>query len=123
MRADALVLALLLAGCRQAPPPATRTPKASTAAADTLVLTTPGGRAVWLAAGREAIDSAGRSCRERTIEIRDSATRVLVPLLYTGDIPVLINDSTIEARLWLHCTPGDPHRVNLRTGQPVRRSP
>jgi hypothetical protein len=57
---------------------------------------------------------------ERTLEIRQDARRIPVPLLYTGAPPRLIDDTTIEARLWLHCKPGDTYRVNLRTGRPTR---
>jgi hypothetical protein len=51
--------------------------------------------------------------------VRDSA-RTLVPLLMTGAVPELVNDSTIRARIWLHCRPGNTYEVNLRTGTPTR---
>jgi hypothetical protein len=31
-----------------------------------------------------------------------------------------VNDSTIEAPVWLHCRPGQVYQVNLATGQPTR---
>jgi hypothetical protein len=118
-----VMAAMLLAACAREKPPAPAGTSEPAAPADTMVLSAPGGRTIWLTAGRTATDSSGASCRERGIEIRSSDDTVRVPLLYTGDIPTVVNDSTIEARLWLHCVAGDPHRVNLRTGQPVRHKP
>lgn len=57
---------------------------------------------------------------ERGLEIRDGTRRTPVPLLYTRDVPRVVNDSTVSARLWTACMPGPEYRVNLRTGQPVR---
>jgi hypothetical protein len=54
------------------------------------------------------------------MEIRAAGKRTPIPLLYTGELPRLITDSTIEAAIWLNCRPGNVYRVNLRTGQPVR---
>lgn len=119
-RLTAIVLLAACAGEKERP---VTTSSAPAAPADTMVLMAPGGRAIWLTAGRMTSDSGGTSCRERGIEIRGGLDTVRVPLLYTGDVPTLVNDSTIEARLWRHCVAGDPHRVNLRTGQPVRHTP
>ena len=87
---------------------------------DSLVLTAPSGAHVWLTAGRDARKLDGTTCAERLIEIRRDTARVRVPLLYTGEAPRLIDDSTIQARLWLHCEPGDLYHVHLTTGQPVK---
>jgi len=38
----------------------------------------------------------------------------------TGVPPTLVNDSTIRARIWLNCRPGNTYEVNLRTGTPTR---
>jgi hypothetical protein len=54
------------------------------------------------------------------MEIRRGAERIPIPLLYTGAPPTRVNDSTIEAAIWLHCHPGNVYQVNLRTGQPSR---
>lgn len=117
------LLALLLAACggpkdaaggRDSAPPAPAPP------ADSLALTAPGGVEVWFTASRRATDSAGRPCVERVMEIRRASTRVAIPLLYTGSAPRLVNDSTLEAPIWLNCRPGNVYQVNLRTGQPVR---
>ena len=89
------------------------------APADSLALQTPHGE-VWFTAAREATDPSGASCRERVMEIRQDGRRTPIPLLYTGGVPRLVDDSTIEAAIWLHCRPGNVYRVNLRTGQPVR---
>lgn len=78
------------------------------------------GDAIWLVTGRTGATDDGRRCDERLIEIRRDTTRLRVPLLYTGDTPRVVNDSTLEAVLWLRCAPGDTYRVSLRTGQPVK---
>jgi hypothetical protein len=88
--------------------------------ADSLVATAPGGVEIWFTLARESTADDGRRCVDRTIEIRRGATRVPVPLLYTGSAPELVNDSTIRARLSDRCVPGDAYLVNLRTGRPVR---
>ena len=90
--------------------------------ADSLVATVPGGAEVWFTLARP--DSAeGRHCVDRTIEIRRGGTRVPVPLLYTGEIPEILNDTTLRARLSNGCRPGDAYLVDLRTGRPVRERP
>lgn len=88
--------------------------------ADSLILTAADGSGVWLTAGRDGRKPDGTVCAERLIEIRRGTARVHVPLLYTGEAPRLVDDSTLEARLWLHCEPGDLYRVHLTTGQPVK---
>jgi hypothetical protein len=88
--------------------------------ADSLVLSSPAGATVWFTASRPAQDSAGRACVERVMEIRRDGKRIPIPLLYTGASPRLINDSTLEAAIWLRCRPGNVYRVNLTTGLPVR---
>lgn len=102
-----------------------RTAAAGTAAAapvvaDSLALRAPDGHEVWLVAGRTGTGPDGAPCNERLLEIRHEGKRIPVPLLYTGDSPRLVDDSTIEATLWLHCAAGDTYRVNLRTGQPLK---
>jgi hypothetical protein len=87
---------------------------------DSLVLTAPDGSEVWFAQARRGMDSAGGSCLERGLEIRRPDTRILVPLLMTGQAPELRNDSTFRARIWLNCRPGNTYDVDLRTGRPTR---
>ncbi len=100
------------AGERASPPPP----------ADSLVATTPGGVEVWYTLARP--DSGdGRGCVDRAIEIRRGGTRVPVPLLYTGEPPQILNDTTLRARLSNGCRPGDAYLVDLRTGRPVRERP
>lgn len=91
--------------------------------AESLALQAPGGVAVWFTDARAAEDSAGRKCVERVMEIRRGGTRLTVPLLYTGEVPKLIDDSTMRARVWLHCEAEDAYRVDLRTGIPTRVKP
>ena len=88
--------------------------------ADSLVLRSPAGVEVWFTASRPAADSLGRSCIERVMEIRRDGKRTPIPLLYTGAGPELVNDSTIRARIWLRCRPGNTYEVSLRTGHPLR---
>ena len=100
------------AGARASPPPP----------ADSLVATAPGGAEVWFTLARP--DSAdGRHCVDRAFEIRRGGTRVPVPLLYTGESPEILNDTTLRARLSNGCRPGDAYLVDLRTGRPVRERP
>jgi hypothetical protein len=112
--------ALLVSGCR----PGQRTPPASSGAAikpaDSLALSDRGRVEVWFTLARTARGSDGRECLERGLEIRRAETRVPVPLLYTGETPTLLDDTTIRAVLWTHCKPVDPYLVDLRTGRPVR---
>jgi hypothetical protein len=102
-------------------PAASETPTAA-APADSLLLRAPRGVELWYTFAREDHDSAGGSCLERALEIRAGDRRVPVPLLYTRDLPRLVNESTVSARIWNRCAPGDEYRVNLRTGQPARAS-
>lgn len=87
---------------------------------DSLVLTAPEGRSVWFSGARASTDSLGTPCVERGLVIVTGGQRKLVPLLMTGVAPTLVNDSTIRARIWLNCRPGNTYDVNLRTGTPTR---
>jgi len=86
---------------------------------DSLVITAPGGEQVWFTSGREAASAEGDTCVERTMQIRSARDTVAVPLLYTGQAPVLVDDSTIRADLWLNCRPGRSYLVHLGTGRPT----
>jgi len=103
---------------KPAPPPARE--EAPPAPADSLALALPSGVEIWFTASRKAMSAEGQGCLERVMEIRDGTTRRLIPLLYTGAPPRLINDSTIEADIWLNCRSGNVYQVNVRSGQPVR---
>ena len=109
-------------GSRGEPAPPNPPPNGTSVArvADTMVLSAPGGTTVWLGPGREARDSGGTSCTERTIEIRRGSSRISIPLLYTLSPPTLLNDSTLRAELARDCRTTAAYRVSLRTGQPVR---
>ena len=116
------LLAVLVAACTSAPPPAQKAavPLEPPRPAESLALPVTADVSVWFAAGRDDKDDSGSACRERVLVIHRDTSRIAVPLLYTGTVPTLINDSTIEAELWLHCKAMDRYRVNLTTGQPVR---
>lgn len=90
----------------------------TTALVDSLALTAPGGAEVWFTDGRVAQDSLGATCRERAMEIRTPHDTVPVPLLYTGEVPTLENDSTLRARVWLNCQARALYLVNIHTGRP-----
>jgi hypothetical protein len=90
------------------------------APADSLVATAPGGVEIWFTLSREGRAADGTRCTDRAIELRRDGTRVPVPLLYTGAVPQVVNDSTIRARLSNQCVPGDAYLVDLRSGRPVR---
>jgi hypothetical protein len=78
------------------------------------------GASVWHTLSREATGPSGERCLERTLEIRrEGVPPVRVPLLYTRDVPRVIDDSTLEARVYLNCAPGDRYRIDTRTGQPT----
>jgi hypothetical protein len=86
---------------------------------DSLVLSGQNGVQVWFTLARAAQSAAGASCTERGLEIRRDGKRIPVPLLYTGDAPTLLNDSTIRAFLWTNCRPVQAYLVDVRSGQPV----
>lgn len=117
-----LTLLLLLAACSTKPPerPAADSVAQAPRPADSLVLTVHGGVEVWFTDSRSAKDSTGKSCVERVMQIRRAEQRIAVPLLYTGSIPRIVNDSTIEAPIWLNCRPGNVYQVDLKTGRPAR---
>jgi len=123
--AGALVVLGACAGDR--PPPAesaaadsVTAPSAFPVLPDSMVLTAPHGVTVWFAGARIGTDSTGATCTERGLVIVRDTSRTLVPLLMTGAAPRLVNDSTMRARIWLHCAPGNTYDVNLRTGAPTR---
>lgn len=120
-----VLLATLLGACggedrdesaREQPP----APAQAAAPADSLVLETPTA-SVWHTLSRLGVSATGDTCLERTIEIRraDSAPPIRVPLLYTRDVPTVIDDSTLEARVYRDCIPGTRYRIDMRTGQPT----
>ena len=90
---------------------------------DALALTTADGVEVWFTAGRKATKADGTPCTERVMEIRRDGRRMAVPLLYTGDQPVIANDTSFYAHIWLNCEPGNLYQVSLRTGQPFYLGP
>jgi len=115
------LLFVLCCGCRSTPPShaVTESPQ-KVGPADSLILTAPHGRQIWFTLARSDRAADGQQCWERGLEIRNAGVRTPVPLLYTGDPPALVNDSTIRATLWINCRAGDRYFVDLRTGHPVR---
>ena len=119
---------LAAAGCARERPAADAGATADSAATatdfpalpDSLVLTAPNGVTVWFSGARVGTDSLGGQCMERGLVIDHGGVPTLVPLLMTGAAPTLVNDSTMRARIWLHCRPGNTYDVDLRTGTPTR---
>lgn len=123
MRYWVIGAALLLVACGEKPRAAASidsTPAAPPKPAAEQVLVTKGGVEVWFTDSRTAHDSAGAACTERVMQVRREGKEIAVPLLYTGAKPTLVDDSTIEAAIWLNCKPGNVYQVNLRTGYPTR---
>jgi hypothetical protein len=117
---SALILLALLAACRTEQP--SRPLGGSTPAtvrADSLVATDRSGLEIWFTLTRIGRAEDGGSCVERGLEIRRGNTRIPVPLLYTGAVPVLLDQTTMRAELWNHCRPVATYLVDLRTGRPV----
>lgn len=117
-----IAVAVTLAGaCRSEERAAAARESGSTSESmDSLVLSSADGVEVWFTSGRVARGADGRQCMERGLEIRRGGTRVTVPLLYTAVPPVLVDDTTMRAQLWTHCSPMDSYLVDLRSGQPIR---
>jgi len=115
-------LALLSACGRTERPQATNRGGVVAEPEESLVTTGPGGVEIWFTLSRPARSSGGQCCLERGLEIRREGRRLPVPLLYTGEAPTVLNDSTMRAILWTHCRPVSPYRVDLRTGRPVREA-
>jgi len=113
-----VAVALVSPGCEGREKPA---PKGEVAEprADSLALAVRPGLEIWYSLHRSAHSPQGAECLERGLEIRQDGRRVPIPLLYTGESPTLINDSTLRAVLWTNCRPLKPYLVNLRTGQPT----
>ena len=100
------------------------TAAAEAAPPDSLALSLADGVEVWYTMARPADSAGGVRCLERTLEVRHpGGTRVGVPLLYTRDLPKVVDDSTLEARLSGDCVPGERYRIDIRSGRPtpVRR--
>ena len=86
--------------------------------ADSLVLTTRHGVEIWYSLSRSSRGATGE-CIERGLQIRRGRQRIQVPLLYTGETPTLLNDSTMRAVLWTNCRPGVTYRIDLASGRPT----
>ena len=122
MNARAVLGAAVLSGLACGERPAAEPPgraSSPTPPADSLVATAAGGTEIWFTLAR-ADSGDGGTCVDRGLEIRRGPTRLRVPLLYTGAPPEVLDDTTMRARLSLHCRPGDAYLVDLRTGRPVR---
>jgi len=105
------------------PPPETDTAPSSERfpnLPDSLALVAPGGVRVLFSGARIDTDSLGSECVERGLVLETEGSRKIVPLLMTGAVPRLVNDTTLEARIWLDCRPGNTYHVDLRTGTPTR---
>jgi hypothetical protein len=115
------MLTLLLGSACASPPPAREKVEVArdSTPADSLALATPAAGEIWFTLTRSDRDASGHSCQERGLEIRRAGKRIPVPLLYTRETPVLLNDSTARATLWTNCVRGDAYLVDLRSGRPT----
>lgn len=123
MMQRSIALLLLVAACGGEKAPAVvadTAPAAPPKPAPELAVSAPNGVEVWFTDSRSARDSSGATCIERVMQVRRDGKEIAVPLLYTGAKPTLVNDSTVEAAIWLNCKPGNVYHVNLRTGYPTR---
>ena len=105
--------------CSSPAPPVTAGSAAAAEPADSLAAAGPNGLEVWFTMARTDRAADGHQCTDRTIEIRRDSTRIPVPLLYTGEAPHIVNDTTLEAVLYRACRPQARYRVDTRTGQPT----
>ena len=121
LRIGAVGLAtVVLSGCRpDAPPSRVADSGAASQPADSVAVSR-GPIEVWFTLARAAQASDGKPCLERGLEIRRGERRAQVPLLYTGESPILLSDTTMRAVLWNGCQPVDTYLVDLRSGRPVR---
>ena len=103
----------------QRPPAADSTVATEATPGDSLAIRGPGGLEVWFTLARTDRAPDGRSCTARTLEIRRNGSRIPVPLLYTGEAPRMVNDTTLEATIYRACAPAALYYVDLRTGQPT----
>lgn len=123
---SAVWITLLFTGCKPGNrAPATDRPSPPDQVADppsdSLVLATGTGVEVWYSLARSARAPDGSPCIERGLEIRRGQRRIQVPLLYTGETPTLLNDSTMRAVLWTNCRAGNVYLVDLTSGRLVRQ--
>lgn len=91
--------------------------------ADSLAAAGPHDLEVWFTLARDDQAADGHHCTDRTLEIRRGLSRIAVPLLYTGEAPRIVNDTTLEAVLYRGCRPLARYRVDTRTGQPTPMRP
>ncbi len=114
----------MISGCgaRGEPPPTTLPPAdaGTVQLPDSLLLSMPGGNTVWLTEGRKGADSTGKACVERSVEVRRGEYRFKVPLLYTRDTAIVLDDTSFRAELSRGCHRIASYRVNLRDGMPYR---
>lgn len=113
-----VVFAVIL-GCGGADPADRDRPPSRSQPVDLLAVSTRTGVEIWYSLARTGTAADGSTCVERGLEIRRAGKRIQVPLLYTGDTPTLVDDSTMRAVLWTNCRPVAVYRVNLRNGRPV----
>jgi hypothetical protein len=121
-----LLAVALLAACSGGPPEAKsfaadslQHPKAAPKLPDSLALRAPDGTEIWFTDARSAKAASGEDCIERVMQLRHDSTRVAIPLLYTAEVPRMVNDTLAETHIFLNCKPGNLYRINLRNGQPI----
>jgi hypothetical protein len=116
------VVAMLLLSCAGSGSEGAATQDSTTTGVlpDSLASTAPGGVEIWFTLARPGRTPEGTPCIDRAVEIRHGATRTPVPLLYTGEVPRIVNESTARAILYTRCRAGEAYLVDLRSGRPIR---
>lgn len=120
MRCAAGLLLAALCSCGRPAPPPVEARSVPPPVPDTLVLTTAEGFEVWLTDLREARDSAGEACQERSVEIRRDTVRLRVPLLYVRTAPTRLGPGQVRAELSRDCRTMAVYRVELSTARPYK---
>lgn len=87
---------------------------------DSLAVSGAAGVEIWFTHSRPGKRTDGTACVDRAIELRRGSNRIPVPLLYTGEAPRIVNDSTARAILYTSCRAGEAYLVDLRNGRPSR---
>lgn len=118
MRCGVALLLAALGGCGHPEPPLPEAGSVPSSVPDSLVLTTAEGFEVWLTDLREARDSAGTACQERSVEIRRDTVRLRVPLLYVRTAPTWLGPGQLRAELSRDCRTMAVYRVELSTARP-----
>jgi hypothetical protein len=120
-----LALISLLCACQKPASPASAPDSAAmarvvdSAPPDTHILDLSDGTEVWFTVGRVGHGPTGAPCLERGIQLRKGPLKMPVPLLYTSEMPVVLNGKLV-ASLSTNCVSGDDYSIDPKTAQPTK---